>query len=196
MSVSTPSEQDVARFTALFDTFRPRVLAYARRHVGRDATEDIVSETFLVAWRRLGTVPEEPLPWLLAVTRNVIANHRRKLARHDRLAVELAALDRMLPDGPSSDEGMVTRADLFAALSSLSALEREALLLTGWDGLSDAQAARVCGCSARTFRVRLHRARKRLERATKSQHEEEPVRERTSAEAAPFVLDQLLKESP
>lgn len=174
MSVSTPPEQDVERFTSLFDAHRSRVLAYVRRRVDRDAVDDVVSEIFLIAWRGLRDVPGEALPWLLVVARNVVANHLRKLARHERLAVELAALQRVLPTGPPADEGMVARADLLHALASLSGLEREALLLTGWDGLSDVQAARVCGCSPRTFRVRLHRARKRLERAAETPPDDDP----------------------
>jgi RNA polymerase sigma-70 factor (ECF subfamily) len=198
--VSTPSEHDVERFTALFDTYRPRVLAYARRHVGMDEVEDVVSETFLIAWRGLRDLPDEPLPWLLVVARNLVANHRRKLVRHERLAVELAALRRVLPPGPPVDEGIVARGDLLRALASLSNLEREALLLTGWDGLNDVQAARVCGCSARAFRVRLHRARKRLERAmaTSSDDERAPVLgARGAAERSTQLstLEHLVKET-
>ena len=48
---------------------------------------------------------------------------------------------------------------------SLSPGERETLLLIAWDGLSTARAAAVAGCSPRTFAVRLHRARQRLDRA-------------------------------
>ncbi|MGH8961773.1 MAG: RNA polymerase sigma factor [Acidimicrobiales bacterium] len=196
--MSTPSGQDVERFTTLFDSCRPRVVAYARRHVERDAVEDVVAETFLIAWRRLADVPGDPLPWLLVVARNVIANHHRALARRDRLAVEVAALQRVLPAGPPAAEDMVARSDLLNALASLSGLEREALLLTGWDGLSDVQAARVCGCSPRTFRVRLHRARKRLEREVASLSDDGvPDHIVTASEhgTQPSMLDQLLKET-
>ena len=34
--------------------------------------EDVASETFLIAWRRLADVPEQPLPWLLGVARNLL----------------------------------------------------------------------------------------------------------------------------
>ncbi|MFF9322737.1 RNA polymerase sigma factor, partial [Streptomyces sp. NPDC014735] len=42
---------------------------------------------------------------------------------------------------------------------------RELLILSGWQGLTPAQAAAVVGCSPITLRVRLHRARKRLTQA-------------------------------
>ena len=162
--MSTQSGPDAQRLTALFNAFSVRVFAYARRHVERGAADEVVSETFLIAWRRLREVPEDALPWLLVVARNLIANHRRKLKGEQRMTEQVAALYRVVPAAATPDEVAVDRSQLLHALEALSELEREALLLTGWDGLSDIQAARVCGCSARTFRVRLHRARKRLSR--------------------------------
>jgi RNA polymerase sigma-70 factor (ECF subfamily) len=53
---------------------------------------------------------------------------------------------------------------LFEALARLPGHEREALLLTAWDGLRPRAAADVAGCSPATFRVRLHRARRRVAR--------------------------------
>jgi hypothetical protein len=61
-----------ARFDALFHEHHPAVQAYARRRVPPEVVDDIVSETFLVVWRRLDDVPEAPLPWLIAVARNVV----------------------------------------------------------------------------------------------------------------------------
>jgi hypothetical protein len=61
-----------ARFDALFRDHHPVVRAYARRRVPPEVVDDVVSETFLVVWRRLDDVPEAPLPWLLAVARNVV----------------------------------------------------------------------------------------------------------------------------
>ena len=51
-------------FSELYEQFAGRVLAYARRHANRDDAEDVVAETFHVAWRRRDVVPDEPLPWL------------------------------------------------------------------------------------------------------------------------------------
>lgn len=55
--------------------------------------------------------------------------------------------------------------ELWAALAGLPDGDREALLLVGWDGLSNPQAAGVAGCSQGAFKVRLHRARRRLAKA-------------------------------
>jgi DNA-directed RNA polymerase specialized sigma24 family protein len=50
------------------------------------------------------------------------------------------------------------------ALSCLSELDQEALLLSAWDGLNSKEAAQVLGCTPVAFRLRLHRARRRFER--------------------------------
>jgi RNA polymerase sigma-70 factor (ECF subfamily) len=49
------------------------------------------------------------------------------------------------------------------ALNGLPEADREALMLAAWEGLSAQQAARVLGCSPTAFRIRLHRARRKLE---------------------------------
>jgi RNA polymerase sigma-70 factor (ECF subfamily) len=156
-----PEAADTARLTELFQRHSRRVYAYARRHVDETHCDDVVSETFLVAWRRPEHVPDEPLPWLIGVARNVIANHRRSSHRADRLWLS-AVREGWTATSPSADTAIVERESMIAALSECSEAEREALLLTAWDGLTAEQAALVAGCSARAFTVRLHRARSRL----------------------------------
>lgn len=141
-----------------------RVFAYACRHVGTVAAQDVVSDVFVVAWRRIDEVPEDALPWLLVVARNTIGNRRRGIARQHRLTDELANLQRSSTASVGADEVAIERRAMLAALAGLSSAEREAVLLTGWDGLSVAQAAVVAGCSRRAFELRLNRARNRLRR--------------------------------
>jgi RNA polymerase sigma factor (sigma-70 family) len=156
------TESQAQRFEALWEQLSPRVMAYALRHVDRDTAQDVVSETFLVAWRRPDAVPDDPLPWLLVVARNSIANQRRSLHRQGRLATALERLREVAEPASAADVLAVDRANVLAVLAALTVKEREALLLTAWDGLSPEQAATVAGCSARTFHVRLFRARRRL----------------------------------
>ena len=54
---------------------------------------------------------------------------------------------------------------MLRALAELPEDDREILILIAWQGLSPKDAALVVGCSAAAFRVRLHRARKRLKQA-------------------------------
>ena len=67
----------VGRLERLFADHGQAVRAYALRRIDPGTADDIVSEVFVVAFRRLEEILDEPLPWLLATTRRVLANHRR-----------------------------------------------------------------------------------------------------------------------
>lgn len=160
------SDVEAARFTALWETCAGRVLTYARRHADPDLAQEVVSDTFLVAWRRLADVPNDPLPWLLVTARNTLSNHRRAGNRRALLHADLVRLARATEQAPAADVTVTDRAEVLAALATLSVAEREALLLVAWDGLTPAQAAQVADCSASAFYARLFRARQRLHAAT------------------------------
>jgi RNA polymerase sigma-70 factor (ECF subfamily) len=160
------------RFRALYEQHYPAVLRYAARRVTSDAARDVAAETFLTAWRRLDDVPSrEPLPWLYATARNCLANELRGQARSDRLKDrmrdEASTAVRTAPDALA--ESVASRLDVLAALASLPAQAQEALRLTEWEQLDDVTAAQVAGCSTTAFKVRLHRARRRLARALAQQ---------------------------
>jgi RNA polymerase sigma-70 factor (ECF subfamily) len=144
----------------LFRRYHRPVWAYARRRVANDVADDVVANTFLVAWRRLEEVPAEALPWLLAVARNVIASQQRGLRRRGAL------YGRVQHDAATSKPSVVEEPTgrVAAALGRLSEPDREAITLIAWEGLQPAEAAKVVGQSAATFRVRLHRAKRRLRR--------------------------------
>lgn len=150
------------RFELLFEAYHAHIAAYAGRRAPREAVEDIVEETFLVAWRALERVPDEPLPWLYGVARRVLANRRRGGRRAAALAQRLAQQSQGNVAAPSTP-GMSAHVE--AALRALSDREREAVLLIAWEGLTPSEGAIAAGCSAAAFRVRLHRARTRLARA-------------------------------
>lgn len=172
---SSPPGSDALRFTELWETCAARVLAYALRHTDPDIAQEIVSETFLVAWRRITDVPGDPLPWLLVVARNTVKNQRRSGYRRAVMQHEISRLREVATPAPGVDEVVTERADVLAALSALTSKEREALLLVAWDGLSPADAARVADCSIATFQVRLYRARRRLQGHQSASEASEPL---------------------
>ncbi|WP_300680596.1 RNA polymerase sigma factor [Nocardioides sp.] len=152
------------RLRGLFDEHSGRLYAYAVRHTDPDIAQDVVSEVFLLAWRRIDEVPDHALPWLLVSARNIIRNHHRSVLRRARLTRTAAQFAPLPVATPSAEAEAVERTAVLEALEQLSALEREALLLTSWDGLTARDAALVAGCSTRAFEVRLSRARARLSR--------------------------------
>lgn len=147
----------VSRLEQLFAEHGQAVRAYALRRIDSGTADDIVSEVFVVAFRRLGEIPDDPLPWLLATTRRTLANHRRATGRREALTVELAALQA----GVWRDDGEGER-ELLTGLARLDERDREVLLLVAWEELDPSSAAAALGCSRATFAVRLHRARRRL----------------------------------
>jgi RNA polymerase sigma-70 factor, ECF subfamily len=148
------------RFNRLHEQHFEAIRRYAYRRSPALA-DDIVAETFLVAWRRIDEVPDDARPWLFGVARNVRLNlqrsSRRQIALTERLTGEIAASG--LGDGDASGEAVA------AALSALSERDRETLLLHAWEGLDRRDIAGVVGCSVANVSVRLHRARARFARA-------------------------------
>lgn len=154
-------------FELLFAANHGPVRAYVLRRAPV-VVDDVVAETFLAAWRRLDTIGEDPLPWLLAVARRALANQLRAERRREALTRRL----RREPVGAYTWEPPDSMSPALAdAMASLSWREREALLLVAWEGLDPARAAVAAGCTAAAFRVRLHRARRRV--AAALQHDDE-----------------------
>jgi RNA polymerase sigma factor (sigma-70 family) len=181
---TTREMSQLARFDELFSEHQRSVLAYAIRRTQTLAdAEDITAETFTIAWRKFDAIPvAEPLPWLYAVARRVLANHRRGHGRRERLAALLRVEDVATPMRAGDDlDGPV-----FAALASIAPADQELLRLIAWEELGNRQIAAVLGITANAVAIRLHRARARfavaLARETPDGHAKYPGPSRTSAD--------------
>ena len=146
-------------FRAIYTAHHAELCAYFARRAGRGEVEDLVAETFEIAWRKLPRRIEHPLPWLYAVAGKVLANHRRKAARRDRCHIG----DRLSAAPPGDPADALSDQRLAHAFAQLGERDREAIRLVAWEGLSTADAARAARCSAPAFAVRLSRARRRLQ---------------------------------
>jgi RNA polymerase sigma-70 factor, ECF subfamily len=148
-------------FEGLYREHYAKLFAYIARRAGRDIAHDVVAETFLVAWRRLHSVPPEQLPWLIGIARNRLANENRSERRRERLRVRLEAHE---PRGQRGrvDELATEREGLSEAFGRLSSADREILTLIAWEELSLKEAAIVLGVSYVGCRVRFYRAKTRF----------------------------------
>ncbi|MFD0919199.1 RNA polymerase sigma factor [Saccharopolyspora rosea] len=152
---------DADRFERVYQAHHRSVLGYLLRRTDEQTAEDVLSETFLVAWRRLGRVPaDDPLPWLLGVARRALANQRRATARQDALRERVAAHAAAVVEHDA-----VRTAVVVEAMRALGERDREILALHAWEDLPAERIAEVLGCTRAAARLRLHRARKRLARA-------------------------------
>jgi RNA polymerase sigma factor (sigma-70 family) len=142
-------------------------LAFRLTGSGHEA-EEVVSLTFLEAWRLRGRVEpdgESLRPWLLGITVNVVRNFTRASRRHQ------AAMARLPDPGTTPDfaDEVASRLDDSARLAAVRAAfgrlrpdEQDVVALCAWSGLDYAAAAAALGIPVGTVRSRLSRARRRL----------------------------------
>jgi RNA polymerase sigma factor (sigma-70 family) len=174
--VSTDSEiirrsiEAPSAFAELFERHARVVGAFAARRVGHDAGEDIVSETFLVAFRRrrdFDAAWESARPWLLGIASRLIRKHRAKeaaqwrafaAATHDAAPATDGAIDAV---GSRTDAAADVRA-LAPRIAALPSRDRETLLLYAWGDLTYEQVAVAQGIPVGTVRSRLNRVRRKL----------------------------------
>jgi RNA polymerase sigma-70 factor (ECF subfamily) len=176
---------DAQRFTALYRQHHGRVCDFAQRRVGRDLAQEVVAETFLVAWRRIDDMPDAAIPWLFRIALYEIANLRRRHASAERLHDALRA--RRIGPAAGEDAGDVTdlARSVAAAFAALPERDQEILRLAAWEQLSALEGAAVLGCSVSAYRMRLHRARARLADSSGArEHLRPPVRQSTDGGTA------------
>jgi RNA polymerase sigma-70 factor (ECF subfamily) len=160
------SLRDPDQFAAIFDRHAPYVHRYLARRLGREAADDLVAETFLVAFgkrKRYDQSRADARPWLYGIATNLVSQHRRDEARQLRLRNAIAPD----PDVASHAERVVAQVAaqamgqlLGTALAELSAGDRDVLLLVAWEGLTYEQVAAALDIPVGTVRSRLNRARK------------------------------------
>ncbi|GAA4385694.1 RNA polymerase sigma factor [Actinomadura verrucosospora] len=162
---------DPEAFAALFDRYSAMIYRYVSRRLGPEAAEDVVGETFLVAFskrNRYDLEQRDARPWLFGIATKLVARHHRAEAARYR------ALRRSPVDGPvegpddrvaAGVTASATRPALAAALSGLARRDLDVLLLVAWGDLSYEEAARALGIPVGTVRSRLNRARRKVRAA-------------------------------
>lgn len=151
-------------FETIFRQVYADLTRFAVRRVGSSQADDLVSETFTVAWRRRHDFPRttgEARAWLFGIARRLALATHRADARAQALAVRLAQPDRE-HTVLSPEEGVVAGVDLTRAWNRLSAGQQEVLALTVLEGLNATEAGAVLGVSPTAYRLRLMRARRAL----------------------------------
>jgi RNA polymerase sigma-70 factor, ECF subfamily len=147
----------------LWDRYRARLLGFIRGRVSDpDEAEDILQEVFIRIHGGLCCLQEWTAMerWIYRVTRNLIIDHYRSRRRHEELGEELEAKE----EGPELEEDPVAKLafSLRETVDELPEPYREALLLTEYEGLSQAELARRAGISLSGAKSRVQRAREKL----------------------------------
>jgi RNA polymerase sigma-70 factor (ECF subfamily) len=126
--------------------------------------EDLAQETFVRAYQNLDKFRAEAQisSWLYRIAVNQCLNWRARRQRQERLHKEWGDQSELSVHKDSTNAQQVQ-----AALIKLSPKQRAALILTCYNGLTHAEAAKVIGCSETTISWRLFAARRKLKRLLK-----------------------------
>jgi RNA polymerase sigma-70 factor (ECF subfamily) len=149
----------------LYERALPVVYGYLfDRCRDRATAEDLTSETFLAAARTVRGRPDDEVtvPWLVGVARHKLVDHWRRVARTERVLVEVAA------DNPTIDEPWDAHVDGLRAtevLEVLGAHHRAALTLRYVDGLPVREVADALGRTEHATEALLVRARRAFRQA-------------------------------
>ena len=160
-------EGDQAAFLELYDRHRQPIFRFAFRLLGEvDIAEDITHDCFLSLIRK----PENFRPgraslrtYLFAAARNLALKHFRSTGREtglDEVTEEPQLPSRQGPLRKLLDEELAT--EVRRAVGSLPPLQREAVILFEYEGLSLNDVAEITGADVGAVKGRLYRARERL----------------------------------
>lgn len=150
--------EEIRRFEDFFKDHYERVFQYVVRRAPNSRVDDVVAATFIVAWKKFGSIEAPSLPWLFRIASFEVksadrASRRLKNNHSIDLVENVAGLSPDVFDG----------SEVLAAMSRLSASDQELLRLIHWDDLTRPEAAEVLGASVNAVNVRYHRALSRLE---------------------------------
>lgn len=159
-------------FTWLMRRHKDGLYRFIRRYTGpSDEAYDILQETFAAAWKALARYnPELSLgTWLRSIALNKCRDWSRRRSVRTWLTkgepldspIGLALADTgHSPESELAERQRLTRLD--AAIAALPAGLKEPLILTQFEDLSQEDAGRLLGMSAKAIEVRVYRARRAL----------------------------------
>lgn len=173
-SAGTPSRPvakgDRSAFNLIVRRHQEPLYRFIRRYVGdADEAYDLLQETFVSAWQAVGRYdPARPAAaWLRRIALNKCRDwsRRRAVRRFFYGAAPLdetqsASMAAIASEAEPHDEEALSRLD--RAIAALPGQLKEPLLLTVFEGMSQAEAGHALGISAKAVETRVYRARKLL----------------------------------
>ncbi|HEX5404082.1 MAG TPA: sigma-70 family RNA polymerase sigma factor [Pseudonocardiaceae bacterium] len=158
---------DAGAFGQLYDQYVDSVFRYVLFRVGdRTLAEDVTSETFLRAFRRIGSLSYQGRDvgaWFVTIARNIVLDH----VKSSRFRLEVATAD---PDDAKNtqvgpEHQVITRLthdELLRCVAQLGNDQRECIVLRFLQGLSVAETAVIMERNEGAIKALQHRAVRRL----------------------------------
>lgn len=168
-------------FAVLFDLHAAALHRYIARRLGTSEADDLVGQTFLIAYERRDRYRDSPsgeLPWLYGIATNLIRRRRRDEIRQYRAysrsdpGTTPAGPDALSAEVVDRVDAETTSRTLAGVLAGLRQTDRDVLLLYAWEDLSYPEIAAALNIPAGTVASRLHRARRVLRAALGSDFQE------------------------
>jgi RNA polymerase sigma factor (sigma-70 family) len=162
------SLREPERFAILYDRHHQRVHRYVARRLGHDLADDLMAETFLIAFQaraRYDLAYADARPWLYGIATNLIGRRHRAETRFWRLIAQTGVDDTVEPPIDQVTDRVTAqsmRRELASAVAGLPRGQRDVLLLTAAGGLSAEEIASALGIAKGTVHSRLNRARKKM----------------------------------
>lgn len=150
----------IDEFTRLFNEHSRALRRFTLRRLNDvKSCEDVVADTFLIAWRRWDDLPEHEreLQLLYGIAYRVLSNQRRSRDRRERLRTRLSLERDPHSDGDESDfvDAVIVR----RALDQLRSTDRELLEFVYWERLTYREIAKIIGVSENAVGIRINRAK-------------------------------------
>ena len=162
---------DVEAFGELYDRYVETVFRYLVYRVGsRSLAEDLTSETFLRALRRIDTFVwqgRDVGAWFTTIARNLLADHYKSGRYRHELTTDDVTTSREVPVQGGPEDTVLERlrdAEVLDAVRRLGPEQRECIALRFLQGLSVAETAQVMGKNDGAVKALQHRAVKSLAR--------------------------------
>jgi RNA polymerase sigma-70 factor (ECF subfamily) len=168
---------DADGFTAIYDRHARDLFRFCARRVGQTVAEDVVANTFLVAyerWDRFDPTRANTLAWLYGIAVNLLRRYRRDEVRWYR-ALARTGVDPLTNAAgvvDSDEQRIGERTDAAAqarrvagVLAELPARQRDVLLLFAVGELGYGEIASALGMPVGSVRSALHRARAKMRAA-------------------------------
>lgn len=160
---------DFSPASEIFDRYSGRIYNFALRFLkNSEAAEDATQEVFVKMLKHANQFHGDAKlsTWLFSITANWCRDHLRKADNKSKESDDvLVTLPAPLELGPErlletrQNEQRVQR-----ALEALTPEQREAILLSRYQGLSYAEIAQIAGCSEGAVKTRVFRAMETLKR--------------------------------
>ncbi|HEX3649455.1 MAG TPA: sigma-70 family RNA polymerase sigma factor, partial [Pseudonocardiaceae bacterium] len=165
--VEAAQHGDAEAFGRLYDQYVDSVFRYVLFRVGdRSLAEDVTSETFLRAFRKIESLSYQGRDvgaWFVTIARNIVLDH----VKSSRFRLEVATADP--DDGNDTQAGpesqvltQFTHTELLRCVSQLGDDQRECIVLRFLQGLSVAETAAIMGRNEGAVKALQHRAVRRL----------------------------------